>query len=276
MQKTLLSKLKSNGRFYIIGALILLIGIPLYQSLLLLPQGYGNVQAAVASGVFVPYLQWIGSHTALYLGSRLLLVLAFLALISLPFSLFRIIVAQELVASEEIPSEEESEQDRDDGEEQDVESVEAWRGKGFVVLAAWTGLPGIVLVFLGTLASAMYFAVVGGSLGSHASLPGGFFTITGMLTIISNTIGDGLIALSCFFFGVVIARRGMRLWPGVWITFGYAALLVGALLIVASISVASAPTQSQGTLATLAVFLFALWALWLGIMLARLKAESPA
>ncbi len=285
MRKSLVARLKKNGRLYIIGALILLIGIPLYQFLLLLPQGYSVEQAAVTRAAIVPYLQWIGSHVALYLGARLLLILAFLALVSLPFSLFRIIVAQELVASEEMRNEE---VDGDDDEEQEAgrgengedektevdEPVEAWRGKGFVVLAAWTGLPGIVLFLLGTLASAIYFAVAGSSLGSHASPPDGFFTIAAILSIIANTIGEGLIALSCFFFGVVIARRGARLWPGVWVAFGYAALVVAALLIVAAVAVAGVPTQSQGTLGTLAVFLFALWVLWLGIMLARLKPEA--
>jgi len=283
MKKTLLARLQRNGRFSIAGALLLLIGIPLYQYLLLIPQGYNNAQAAIAQNAFLPYLYWIANHVALFLGSRLLLFVAFLALVSLPFTLFRVIIAQELIGSEEADEQTQDvaeqdagnhDKDKDDAEEQDAAPAEAWRGKGYAVLAAWMGLAGITLFLLGTLASAIYFTVVGSALNPHSSLPGSFLLITGILTIIANTAGDGLIGLSCFFFGIVIARRGTRLWPGIWIAFGYAALAVAALLIVSAIAVASAPTQAQGTLATLSVLLFALWVLWLGIMLASLKAEA--
>lgn len=289
MKKTFLARLQRNGRFYITGALLLLIAVPLYQYLLLLPQGYNSAQNAVAQHTFLPYLYWIANHVAIFLGSRLLLVLAFLALISLPFTLFRVIIAQELIGSEDagaqVQNEKEQSGDTDDHNEEDdnqdenadkqaTAPTEAWRGKGYAVLAAWTGISGIILFLLGTLASAIYFAVVAGALTPRSPLPGNFLLITSILAIIANTAGDGLIGLSCFFFGVVIARRGTRLWPGIWIAFGYAALPVAALLIIAAISVASAPTQTQGALATLSVLLFALWVLWLGIMLASLKAEA--
>ncbi len=288
MKKTLLARLQRNGRFSIAGALLLLIGIPLYQYLLLIPQDYNNAQAAIAQNTFLPYLYWIADHVALFFGSRLLLFVAFLALVSLPFTLFRVIIAQELIGSEEADEQtqdvedvgnqhkEDGDQDEneDAGEEQARAPAEAWRGKGYAVLAAWMGITGIMLFLLGTLASAIYLAVVSSALNPHSSLPGSFLLITGILTITTNTAGEGLIGLSCFFFGIVIARRGTRLWPGAWVALGYSALAVAALLIVSAIAVASAPTQAQGTLATLAVLLFALWVLWLGIMLASLKAEA--
>jgi hypothetical protein len=289
MKKTFLARLQRNGRFYIAGALLLLIGIPLYQYLLLIPQGYNSAQTALAQHTFLPYLYWIANHVALYLGSRLLLVLAFLALISLPFTLFRVIIAQELIGSEEANNQAQDEKEEDiadqdkedsvqeedkDHEKEAVAPAEAWRGKGYAVLAAWTGVAGIALFLLGTLASAIYFAVIAGALTPHSSLPGSFIPVTTALTIVANTAGYGLIGLSCFFFGIVIARRGTRLWPGIWIAFGYVALPVAALLIIAAIAVASAPTQAQGVLPTLSVLLFALWVLWLGIMLASLKAET--
>ncbi|HVB59666.1 MAG TPA: hypothetical protein VNE61_00605 [Ktedonobacteraceae bacterium] len=287
MKKTLLARLQRNGRYFITGALLLLLGVPVYQYLLLIPQGYSNAQAAIAQNAFLPYLYWIANHVALFLGSRLLLVLAFLVLVSLPFTLFRVIIAQELIGSEDANEQAQDDnadnQDKEDGgedesaddeEEQATAPAEAWRGKGYAVIAAWTGMAGIAFFLLGTLASAIYFAVVAGSLNPHSSLPGSFLLITAILTIIANTAGDGLIGLSCFFFGIVIARRGTRLWPGIWIAFGYAALPVAALLIIAALSVASAPTQAQGALATLSVLLFALWVLWLGVMLASLKAET--
>jgi hypothetical protein len=290
MKKTFLARLQRNGRFYIAGALLLLIGIPLYQYLLLIPQGYNNAQTALAQHTFLPYLYWIANHIALYLGSRLLLVLAFLALVSLPFTLFRVIIAQELIGSEDtnVQTQDEKEEDADKQDTEDSDQhenedgdqgqaavpSEAWRGKGYAVLAAWTGAAGITLFLLGTLASAIYFAVIAGALTPHSPLPGSFVPVTTALTILADTVGYGLIGLSCFFFGVVIARRGTRLWPGIWIAFGYVALPIAALLIIAAIAVASAPTQAQGVLPTLSVLLFALRVLWLGIMLASLKAET--
>src|SRR5579872_7141516 len=120
MKKSLLARLQRNGRYFIAGALLLLIGIPLYQYLLLIPQGYNNAQAAVAQSAFLPYLYWIANHVALFLGSRLLLVLAFLALVSLPFTLFRVIIAQELIGSEGANEQAQSEKE-EDADNQDKE-----------------------------------------------------------------------------------------------------------------------------------------------------------
>ena len=241
-KRTFLTKLRINGAYYLIGALLLLAGVPLYQLLVLLPQGYADALASAGKGSFSSYVLWIGHHLIQFLGYRALLVISFAVLLSLPFTLFRIIVAQEILGQEE----------DDMGEEtKEIESTEtqtpdgmpeyAWRGKGFAVLAAWSGLLSIILYTLGS--------------------------------IISNTIGGGLLALSCLFFGAIIARRGLKLWPAVWVAFGYTALAVAALLSGSAVAVASAPTEGQAALTTPAILLFALWVLWFAIMLVRLKPE---
>ncbi len=223
-------------------------------------------------GSFVPYLRWISSHTAQFLGYRILLMLAFAVLISLPFTLFRIIVAQEIL---EGSTEENGTASEEDKAAANVTTmpVDAWRGRGFAVLGAWLGFIGFILYVLGTLASTLYFALLAPSIQKAASLPGSFLPISSILTILPNTIGYGLLALACLFFGVIIARRGTRLWPGIWIAFAYVAIVVAVLLSASAIAIASAPTQGQGTLATLAILLLALWVLWFGIMLVRLKPE---
>ncbi len=279
MKPPLLARLQRNGACYIAGALLLLIGIPLYQFLVLLPQGYAGALSAAGNGSLVPYIVWIGGHIAQFVGYRILLMLAFAAMLSLPFTLFRIIVAQELLADtgkEEEVQEHQETQAEEIQETQEAENLpaEAWRGKGFVVLGAWSGVPGILLYILGTLASTLYLALTSSAFSARSALPGGFSTISSILAFIPNTIGIGLLALACLFFGIAIARRGLNLWPGIWVAFGYIALVAGILLSASAIAVASAPTGGQGTLATLAILLFGLWVLWLGVMLVRLKPEA--
>lgn len=271
MKQTFLAKLQRNGLYYITGALLLLVGIPLYQYAILIPQGYSSALMPTILGSFIPYLRWISSHTAQFLGYRILLILAFAVLISLPFTLFRIIVAQEILEGSEEVSEENEESEADS--KVAAMPVDAWRGRGYAVFGAWFGFMGVLIYVLGTLASTLYFAITAPTIHNNAALPGNFLTISSILTILPNTVGFGLLALACLFFGVIIARRGTRLWPGIWTAFAYVAIVVAVLLSASAIAIASAPTQGQGTLATLAILLLALWVLWLGIMLIRLKPE---
>jgi len=276
-KRTFLTKLRINGAYYLIGVLLLLAGVPLYQLLVLLPQGYADALASAGKGSFSSYVLWIGHHLSQFLGYRALLVISFAVLLSLPFTLFRIIVAQEILGQEEEGMEEETEElESTETQTPDGMPAYAWRGKGFAVLAAWSGLLSIILYTLGTLASAVYLAVVSSTFSGHTpntSTAGNFSTIASALSIISNTIGGGLLALSCLFFGAIIARRGLKLWPGVWVAFGYTALAVAALLSGSAVAVASAPMEGQAALTTPAILLFALWVLWFAIMLVRLKPE---
>ncbi|GAC1697222.1 MAG: hypothetical protein NVS9B9_19770 [Ktedonobacteraceae bacterium] len=291
MKRSFLSKLHTNGIYYITGTLLLIIGVPLYQYLVLLPQGYNDVLSSAEAGAFAPYLLWIGSHFGAFLGYRALSIAAFTALLGLPFTLFRIIVAQEILGSEntelviEVTSEEDHPQQEPSqesaeasGELQEMEGGEAsstlsWRGKGFAVLGAWTGLLAIILYLLGTLVGTFYLTAVSNSFTEHTAISGSFSTISMATTIVTYTIGGGLLSIACLFFGAMIVRSGMKLWPGIWVAFGYTALAVAALLSVSAVAIVSAPIEGKAVLTTPAILLFALWALWLGIMLVRLKPE---
>jgi len=76
-KRTFLTKLRVNGAYYIIAALLLLVGVPLYQLFVLLPQGYADALASAAKGSFSTYLLWIGQHPGQFLGYRALLVISF-------------------------------------------------------------------------------------------------------------------------------------------------------------------------------------------------------
>lgn len=279
MKRSLLARLRANGVYYIIAALLLLIVIPGYQLLLLNPQGYANVAAMQNAAHVAPYLAWINAHSFYFVLYRLFLVAAFLCIITLPFSLFRIIVAQEIIGRQEIEKEEgqgESSESTDEGEDEDEDEAEndlppyAWRGRGFAVIAAWGGLISIIIYVLGTFASMLYFTFI-----SHGPIPPTFDTFSSLFAILINTAGGGLLAISTLFFGAMITRSGLRLWPGIWLAFGYVALVVAILFSINAVTVATTPVSGQATTFTSpSILLFALWVLWLGIMLVRLKPEA--
>ncbi len=276
MKRTFLAKLRTNGIYYIIGALLLLPVVPLYQLLVLVPQGYSDALASASNGHLGPYLAWINSHIAQFIGSRLLLIAAFALVFSLPFTLFRIIIAQEVLGyedEEQDTDEDAQEQPEDDDKGAEDEFAEAWRGKSYVVVAAWAGLLGIILYVLGTLAGTLFLVFSASTYTPHAPVPNYIITLSSASAILTNTVGGGLLAISCLFFGAMIASRGRRLWPGIWVIFGYMALALAALFSGSAVAVANTPLGGQATLTTSAILAFAFWVLWFGIMLIRLKPE---
>ena len=295
MKRSFLARLHSNGISYLCAGLLLLAGIPAYQTLILAPLGYNSTLTAASAGNSAAYLVWIGSHQLSFLLYRVLLLLAFVLLLSLPFSLFRIIIAQELMGQEEREMEgsleEEDDTDNTDDTEEETQVVEeededeieeaeegmppyAWRGKGFAVLAAWSGIIGLTCYLVGTLASTLYLSSISNGIAANAPLSGSNTLLISIFAIFTNTVGIALLALSTLFFGAVIARSGTKLWPPAWVIFGYIALAVAALFSGTAVSVASAPASGQAPLAAPAILLFGIWTLWLGIMLVRLKPES--
>ncbi|HEX9132440.1 MAG TPA: hypothetical protein VF844_09115, partial [Ktedonobacteraceae bacterium] len=223
-------------------------------------------------------------HIPLFAGYRALLIAGFALIISLPFTLFRIIVAQEILGREEDEQEEKDEKDEEaEGQQEEKDqSVKdqadgmpefAWRGKGYAVLAAWSGLSGLLFFAAGTLASTLYLIGSAASLPSLTSNLDNAAPLAGLFAIITFTAGGGLLALSCLFFGTVIARSGLHLWPGIWVAFGYTAIALAALFGASAAEGSFAPEAGQALLTTPAILLFAAWTLWFGIMLVRLKPE---
>ncbi len=275
MKRTFLSKLHRNGLYCITGALLLLVGVPLYQFLIFVLSGYGNALATPGLA-----LRWINAHIFLFLGYRVLLVAGFALMISLPFTLFRIIVAQEIFGREEDEQKEreeegEQEEKHDETNEHQADGMPAfaWRGKGYAVLAAWSGLIGLLFFVGGTLASSIYLVSSAASFPSHTTNLDNLAPLAGIFAIITFSVGGGLLALSCLLFGAVIARSGLNLWPGIWVAFGYMALGLFVFFSLSAVDVALAPGAGQTLLSTLAILFFTIWVLWFGIMLIRLKPE---
>ncbi len=289
MKRSFLGKLQRTALASLGGALLLLIIVPVLQLFVLGPQGYGTALATPLAS-----LRWIAGHSALFLLYRLALLLGFVLLLGLPFALFRIIVAQEIVGRAELEEERETEDEADgdkeitdvdvDGQakraqiEEDEASADAgngmpafaWRGKGFAVIAAWAGMPGLLLLAGGTLASTIY---LWSSASTGTLLPDNFASVTSLLALLTYTAGGGLLALALIFFGIVIARSGRKLWPDSWVFFGYVALAIGAIASGSAVQVALAPLSGQASLTTPTILLFAIWSLWFGGMVIRLRPE---
>ena len=289
MKRSFLARLRSNGTSYLWSALLLLAGIPAYQTFVLAPLGYNNALAVTSAGNSTAYLAWIGGHQFSFLLYRLLLLLAFILVLNLPFSLFRVIIAQELMGQKEREAEalaEDDEEDAEDETEERADEVEedeteatdgmppyAWRGKGFAVIAAWSGFIGLICYIVGTLTSTLYLSTISNGIAPNATLSSANVLLISIFAILTNTLGVGLLALSTLFFGAIIARSGGKLWPVAWVIFGYIALVVAALFSGSAVSVASAPASGQAPLTAPAILLFGVWVLWLGVMLVRLKPE---
>ncbi len=304
MKRSLLTRLRSNGASCLIGAMLILLALPFYQDIVLAPRGYGTVVAGLANGQMAAYLHWISTYPFQFVIYRLLLVVAFALLLGFPFSLFRIVIAQELMAqleraeeqlalrkarkqakeeSEDETSDEANEKDKEDQEDEIAQPLDEdglpthpWRGKGFAVTGAWSGLIGLIIYIAGAIISTIYFFIVGHGFALHAPLPAYVNGISNFFTLMTNAVGIGLLALSLLCFGAIIARGGRNLWPVGWVLFGYGALVVAALFSGNAISVANSPVAGQTAFTTPAILLFALWMVWFGIMLVSLKQDVGA
>jgi len=281
MKRSFLARLQRSARLSLVGSLLLLLVVPALQLFVLGAQGYGSALATPQTSLF-----WIQGHTPLFLVYRVALLLGFALLVGMPFALFRVIIAQEIVGRAELESEErvgrDVEEEASDARKEGTEGAAedengmpafAWRGKGFAVIAAWSGLVGLLLATGGTLASTIYLWSSASIASVQAPVPGNFASVTSLFALLTYTLGGGLLAFACIFFGFVIARSGRRLWPDSWVAFGYAALGIGAVASGSAVQVALAPLSGQATLTTFAILLFAAWVLWFSLMLVWLKPE---
>src|SRR5689334_5358452 len=176
MKRSLLARLRSNGAMYLLGGLLLLVGVPCYQIFILGPTGFSEVTSQSGGGRIVAYLVWIQGHSMSFLLYRALLIVAFALLWTLPFSLYHIIVAQELMGQQERAAEQANQREEREGGEEATEIETkpettsddgtmtempefAWRGKGFVVLAAWAGIIGLGIYLLSTIVGTFYLFI---------------------------------------------------------------------------------------------------------------------
>src|SRR5260221_14452270 len=77
--------MRARGILALVAGAILLMGVPVYQALVLAPRGYLAVAASIAAGAgFWGYLLWAGMHTGADVGFRIVGLSAFALAPSLP------------------------------------------------------------------------------------------------------------------------------------------------------------------------------------------------
>lgn len=233
------ARFKLQGIYSLLAGLLLLVGVPIYQSIVLGPAGYrAPSDAAFSHADYGPLLSWIADHSSAFIVFRILELLTFLLILRLPFALYR-----------------------------------AFRGYGRT-LARWMlagGLGGII-IFAALLAlSTISFVNAAASYSQHAPSSGAardiasnFSGLYGVEALGQNTLGGALLAIFLLCASLLIARSGKL--QSLLVYFG---LLVAALMAALALLFAVSPPDAQTQLTTPALASFAAWLIWLGILLLR-------
>ncbi len=232
------ARVKLQGTYSLLAGFILLLGVPIYQIAFLGPAGYqAPANTAFSQGNYGPLLAWISTHGSAFVIYRFLELIAFLLAIRLPLAL-RL----------------------------------ALRGYGRT-LTRWmvgTGIGGLgifaamiaVSTFSFVNAAAQYGGQAPASAAANTILTN-FNTVYFVEGVGQNTVGGALIAIFLVCASLLIARSGK--FTGLLVYFG---LLVAALMAaLALLFTVSAP--SAQSLPTPAILSFAVWLIWLGILLVQ-------
>jgi hypothetical protein len=234
-----IARLKLQGIYSVLAGLILLVGVPIYQAAILGPAGYRSpADAAFSQGDYGPLLGWIGNHSSAFIFFRILELIAFLLIIRLPFALHR-----------------------------------ALRAYG-PALARWMlagGLGGLVL-FAGMIAlstvsfinAAAQYSQQSPSSAAAKDIASSFNGLYGVEGLGQNTLGGILLTIFLLCASLLIARSGKL--SNLLVYFG---LLVAALMAALAFLFAISPPSAQTQLTTPALASFAVWLIWLGILLTR-------
>ncbi|HEY7350248.1 MAG TPA: DUF4386 family protein [Ktedonobacterales bacterium] len=233
------ARLKLQGIYSLLAGVLLLVGVTLYQSLVLGPAGYhAPADAAFSHGDYGPLLSWIGDHSSAFVIFRILELLIFLLILRLPFALHR-----------------------------------AFRSYGRT-LARWmlaTGLSGLALfaamIALSTISfinAAADYRRQAPSSAAAKDIVSSFSGLYGAEALAQNTLGGILLAIFLICASLLIARSGKL--QNLLVYFG---LLAAALMAALALLFAVSPPEAQTQLTTPTLASFAVWLIWLGILLIR-------
>jgi hypothetical protein len=241
------ARIKVQGLYSLLAGLVLLVGVPLYQAVVLGADYRAPSNAAFNQANYAPLLDWISANGSAFTVFRILELLTFLLALRVPFALYRV-----------------------------------FRGYGST-LARWMlvgGLGGLVIFVAMVVLSTISFINAAGSFGALAptsaaarDVVSSFGGLYGVEELAQNTLGGALLAIFTLCASLLFARSGKM--QGLLVYFG---LLVAALLAGLALLFAVSPQEGQTQLATPALASFAAWLIWLGILLMsrapRLVASS--
>lgn len=235
-----LTRMRLRGGYAILAGLVLLVGVPLFQRLVLAPTGYLTaVNAVVARQQFGPLLIWAAAHPAESRLFRVLEVIPFVLALGLPGPL-RTLLWREYPHGGR---------------------VALWAGRiGFALFA--------LALFIGmfTSASAASHYVTASSASQRQAVALDYAGRYAIETLLSRVLGG--IALTVFL--VAVSLRVVRSEPlSRW--YGWLGVLAAALQATTAVLFALGPAQGTTPTSSIAFILLALWLLATGFLLVRVR-----
>jgi hypothetical protein len=240
-----LARLRLRGGYAVLAGFLLLLGVPLFQSLLLAPTGYLTaVNAIVAHQNFGPLLAWAAAHPSESRLFRVFEAVPFLLALGLPGPLCSLI----------------------------------WPGQHRArAVAAWVGRIGFALyalaLFIGMFTSAAAASSYAGTQNANARTSIALdyaFRYAGE-TLISRVLGGVCIAIFLLLVSLRMVRT--RQFP-VWLAF--LGIVSAALELATALIFALDPAQATTPTSGLALIALALWLIVTGILLVRMRALPNA
>lgn len=239
------ARIRLRGGYSILAGLLLLLGVPLFQSLILAPTGYITaVNAIVTHQDFGPLLSWAAAHPTESRLFRVFEVAPFLLALGLPGPLRSIL----------------------------------WPGEHHGGrLAAWLGRIGFALfalaLFIGmftSVASATSY-VTAQSESARQAIALDYAGRYALETLLSRVLGGACLTVFLILMSLRMART--RRFP-VW--FGVVGVICAALQATTALFFVFEPAQATTPTSGLAFIALALWLLVAGIYLVRTRSLPPA
>ena len=239
------ARIRLRGGYAILAGILLLLGVPLFQSLILVPTGYVTaVNAIVAHQNFGPLLSWAAAHPLESRLFRVFEVVPFLLALGLPGPLHTILWTSEHNGGQ----------------------VATWLGRiGFALFA--------LALFIGMFTSAASDSsyVQTQSENARQAIALDYAGHYALETLLSRIVGG--ICLTVFLILVSLRAVRARRFP-LW--FGVAGVLCAALQATNAVFFAFGPTQATTPTAGLAFIALALWLLVAGVFLVRMHTLPSA
>ncbi len=231
-----IARLKVQGGYSLLAGLILFLGIPLYQAVILSPTGYQALAAtAFTQGAYGPLLVWIGTHSQTFAIFRLLEFGAFLCTLRVPLALSRVLHSY-------------------------GSTLARW-----VLIAGTAGATifgAMIALSTFTFINAANTYSQSATLTARSDVLQNFQGFYGIEALAQNTLGGALLAAFLLCSSLLMARTGKL--SALFIYFG---LLTAALMAGLALLYALSPLSAQTQLTTPALAAFAIWLIWLGILL---------
>lgn len=233
-----LARVKLRGGYAAFAGAVLLIGIPLFESLFLGQAYVSTVSQAAAQGTFGPLLAWAGQHPGGDLAFHIIEVVPFLLAALLPGVLRRVLWPRGTAGGRLV-------------------ALCGQVGFALFALAVLLGIP--------TTGKAASDYLSAGSAAAARNAAQGFADAFGFQNLLSHVAGGVLVALFIVLVSVRIVRTPIF---SRWL--GYYGLLPAVLLGATALQYLGSLAQIETPLSPITFAALAFWLLLLGVLLARL------